>query len=207
MQNLSNEKCIEFEERNLEFKYPDFKSLMREYEEGILLFEVTKQTVWDKANIDSTGLENFYLKHKMKYITDEKAKTIRFVVHSMDNKLVEKIRNAAKSKTPEKLAAKYNKEKNVISYTEEILEKSNPVLKNIDWKTGAVSEINSNDQAKHKSFNKITEIIPAQVKSLADARGYVVADYQDYLEKQWVKDLRKEFIVIVNQPVLNSLIK
>lgn len=206
-QEFVNDKCIEFEERNLEFKYPDFKSLMREYEEGILLFEVTKQTVWDKANVDSTGLENYYAKHKMKYVTEEKAKTGRFVIHSMDKNLVEKIRNASKSKPTQKLLAKYNKEKNTISYTEETLDKSNPALKNMDWKSGAVSEITTNDQAKHQSFHKILEIIPSQTKSLADARGYVVADYQDYLEKEWVKELRKEFVVIVNQPVLNTLIK
>lgn len=206
-QEFVNEKCIEFEERNLEYKYPDFKSLMREYEEGILLFEVTKQTVWDKANIDTVGLESFYLNHKKKYFTEEKAKTARFVIHSTDKKLAEKIRNAAKSKSPEKLAVKYNKNKNTISYTEETIEKSNPLFTNIEWKSGAVTEITTNDQAKHQSFNKITEIIPAQIKSLADARGYVVADYQDYLEKEWVKELRKEFVVIVNQPVLNTLIK
>lgn len=64
---------------------------MREYEEGILLFEVTKMKVWDKANQDSVGLEQFYNDNKIKYIGEEIAKTTQFIIHTQDQKLAEKI--------------------------------------------------------------------------------------------------------------------
>ena len=44
-------------------------------------------------------------------------------------------------------------------------------------------------------------------KSLSEARGYVVADYQDYLEKQWITELSKEFSVEVNKEILSKLKK
>ena len=63
-----DEQALAFEETQLEKKYPDFKNLMREYEEGILLFEAIKINVWDKASQDSLGLEKFYETKKGKYL-------------------------------------------------------------------------------------------------------------------------------------------
>ncbi|MBK8620542.1 MAG: peptidyl-prolyl cis-trans isomerase [Saprospiraceae bacterium] len=202
-----NEKAIEFEEKNLEYKYPDFKLLMREYEEGILLFEVTKTTVWDKANVDTIGLEKFYLDNKSKYLSEEKAKVSQFVIHSIEKSMIDKIKKDAKKLTSSKLTQKYNKGTNLITVTEETLDKSHPLLKGMDWKTGSLSDITKNEQAKHQSFRKIIEIMPAQSKTISEARGYVVADYQDFLEKQWVSELKKEFTVVINQPIFNLLKK
>ena len=56
-------------------------------------------------------------------------------------------------------------------------------------------------------FLKITEILPASDKTLGDARGYVIADYQDQLERQWVDELRKSYKVNINQEIFESLIK
>ena len=56
-------------------------------------------------------------------------------------------------------------------------------------------------------FVKIIDIILSKPKSLSDARGYAVADYQDYLEKEWIKQLTKEFKVATKQDVLKKLKK
>jgi peptidyl-prolyl cis-trans isomerase SurA len=57
------------------------------------------------------------------------------------------------------------------------------------------------------SFKKLSEIIPSKQKNLSEARGYVVADYQDYLEKEWIGQLTKEFNVEVNKEILSKLKK
>jgi len=60
---------------------------------------------------------------------------------------------------------------------------------------------------KTASFIKIEQIVPPTPKALSEARGYAVADYQDFLEKKWIMDLHKEYPVVVNEAVLKSLVK
>ncbi|MBK8082307.1 MAG: hypothetical protein IPK25_19755 [Saprospiraceae bacterium] len=180
---------------------------MREYEEGILLFEVTKMKVWDKANQDSVGLEQFYNDNKIKYIGEEIAKTTQFIIHTQDQKLAEKILKYARKNSSEKVLTKFNKSTGVVTIMDENFEKSHPLMKDIVWKLNESTPMIHNTQAKHFTFRKIVEIKASKTKTLGEARGYVVADYQDFLEKQWVKELKKEFQVIVNKPVFTSMIK
>jgi peptidyl-prolyl cis-trans isomerase SurA len=57
------------------------------------------------------------------------------------------------------------------------------------------------------SFKKAKDLVPSRLKTLQEARGYIVADYQDYLEKQWLDSLNKEFNVVIYHEVLNALKK
>ena len=52
---------------NLILLYPDFRNLMGEYRDGILLFELTDKKVWSKA-VKDTGVETFYEKNKNNYM-------------------------------------------------------------------------------------------------------------------------------------------
>ncbi|MBK8427110.1 MAG: hypothetical protein IPL27_14545 [Lewinellaceae bacterium] len=91
--NWSDEVAMQFEESQLDKKYPDFHSLMREYEEGILLFEALKLNVWDKANNDSIGLEQYYKTNlSQKYKWDERARVSLYTLKTDDPKTGEKVR-------------------------------------------------------------------------------------------------------------------
>ncbi|MFL5752939.1 MAG: peptidylprolyl isomerase, partial [Bacteroidia bacterium] len=68
--NFVDEACIAYEESMLESKYPDFKNLLQEYRDGILLFELTDRKVWSKAVKDTSGLKEFYEKNKNNYLWD-----------------------------------------------------------------------------------------------------------------------------------------
>src|SRR5438128_8871685 len=63
-----NESALAYEEKMLDVNYPDFKSLMQEYRDGILLFELTDKKVWSKAVKDTVGLKEFYEKNKSNYM-------------------------------------------------------------------------------------------------------------------------------------------
>ena len=64
MKSFVNTKCLDYEESMLEVKKPEFRNLMKEYKDGILLFELMDRMVWTKAVKDSVGLEAFRKKNE-----------------------------------------------------------------------------------------------------------------------------------------------
>jgi peptidyl-prolyl cis-trans isomerase SurA len=95
-----------------------------------------------------------------------------------------------------------------VSYTSQLVEKSNAnEMNGMSWKQGNISELHRQPDGKLGRFDKVESILPPSPKELKEARGFVIADYQDYLDKLWVEKLKNEFKVNVNQNVFNSLIK
>ncbi len=203
------ESALKFEESQLETKYPEFKSLMREYEEGILLFEATKILVWDKASQDSVGLKAFHATQKDKYKWDERAVVYNYTLRAGNDDQLKALTSAAAKMDPEKVLAQFNTAENqILTYQEKTYEKGkNDALKSTPWRKGAVSSVNINNRNKASSFMVIKEILPPGEKTLAEARGYVIANYQDFLEKKWLKELKETYPVNINKIVFKSLIK
>ena len=206
--NWTDEVTMQFEESQLDRKYPDFKSLMREYEEGMLLFDAAKHEVWDRANSDSTGLEAYFNQNlKDKYKWDERARVSLYTLKSDDPDLLLKVREYAAKKPSEDVLKKFNKKENVLIVLEKTYEKGKNKDLNDIWKAGSMTNAKSDAGTKTATFTKVEEIIPPTAKTLSDARGYAVADYQDYLEKEWVEKLRQEYPVKVNESVFKALIR
>jgi peptidyl-prolyl cis-trans isomerase SurA len=198
-----NDKALAYEETQLDKKYPDFRNLMREYEEGILLFEAIKQNVWDKASQDSVGLEKFYAENKTHYQWEERASIISYTVNDTLKPMIDKIKAFAAKNDAQKVLKKFNTKGEYVKFQEETLERSKAKeLSDVQWKAGTI--VAAKDAMK---FQKVDKVMPKAVKSLKEARGYVVAEYQEFLEKQWMEDLTKRFKVETDQAVLNSLIK
>ncbi len=203
-----DEVALKYEERNLEAKYPDFKALMREYEEGILLFEITKNEVWDKASQDTIGLANFYNKNKDRYKWGKRAVVSNYTLKDAAH-LVDKVEKFAKNNPPKAVLAKFNTtDKKPLLHQELVVEKGrNKRVDALEWKAGTFSEMEMDRKNKTITFMKVEEILNSTTKKLSEARGYVVADYQDFLEKQWLAELRKAYKVRVDKKVFKSLIK
>ncbi len=203
-----DETTLRFEEAQLATKYPEFSSLMREYEGGMLLFEAAKIEVWDRANADTIGLEKYFnesLKNKFKW--DERAKVSIYTIKSDDPDLLIKVREMAAKKPSADVLKKFNKKEEVISVMERLYEKGkNKDLENV-WKAGSLTTGKTDAGTKTANFMKVEEIMPPTPKKLNEAKGYAVADYQDYLEKNWVEKLRAEYKVEINKPVFEGLIK
>ncbi len=205
-----DETAMSFEESQLDRKYPEFKSLMREYEEGILLFEALKQNVWDRANNDTIGLQKYYNEElASKYKWNERAKVIFYTVKTDDQKVLAKVRELAAIKPTAAVLKKFNKKgkPEVVSVLEKLYEKDKNKDLGTLWKAGDMTVAKTDTTTRTSSFLKIEEIVPPTPKVLAEARGYAVADYQDFLEKKWIQDLRKEYPVILNEAAFKTLIK
>ncbi len=207
LQEFAEEKAIDYEQKLLEIKYPDFKALMREYEEGILLFEATKRAVWDKANQDSVGLSEFYDKNSNNYKTEEKGNLLLYNIVTNDPKLAEKVMKFATKNGPEEVVKKFNKKEQVVNYVEETLEKSNVRFKDMEWGTNKATPLKKNEENGAYMFSTISKVFPVRNKTLKEARGYVVADYQEYLEKEWIKELGSSYKIDIKADVLNKMIK
>ncbi len=207
-QNWKEEVAMGFEESQLDKKYPDFKSLMREYEEGILLFDATKQLVWDKANTDSVGLVKFFNENlKEKYKWDERAEVSIYTIKTDDPKIIQKVREMAAKKPSADVLKKMNKKENLVHVITKTYEKGKN--KDLDpiWQAGGMTALKSDAGTKTSTFLKVEKITPPTPKLLDDARGYAVADYQDYLEKKWIEDLRAAYPVKIDEAVVKSMVK
>lgn len=192
-----------YENSRLEEKYPEFKALMKEYRDGILLFELTDIMVWSKAVKDSAGLEAFYEKHKEDYKYDERASGVLYFCEGAD--VAEKARKLAKKgKGMDAIREKLNKASNLTVRMEEVQLESGDrdYLEDVTWEKGLSQNITHNNQIV---FFHIKEILPPSPKPLAEVRGLVTAAYQNHLEKEWLEELRNKYDYKVHEEVLYSI--
>ena len=201
-----DETVIAFEDAQLDEKYPDFKDLLREYKEGILLFELTDKEVWSKAVKDTVGLENYYQTIKQNYMWGDRVEARIF--YCDNESIAKKARKLAKKKNSDTqdIADKLNLENplNLRIETDKYSKGENEIVDKVEWKNGI-----SNNMAQNNGvvFVQILKVLPPQPKELNEIKGLITSDYQNYLEELWVKDLAKKYKVVVDQELFDRLYK
>ena len=200
------DKVIAYEESMLDKKYADFRSLMQEYRDGILLFDLTDQKVWSKAVKDSTGLKEFYEKNKENYMWPERVNAVIYVANTPE--VAANTRKLLKKKgiTREELLKQINNDSqlNLTIREGKYAKGENDIVDEIAWQKGLSTDIKKDGSV---IFVDVKEVMPAQPKKLEECRGLVTSDYQAQLEKQWIETLKKKYTVEVNQEVLQSMIQ
>jgi peptidyl-prolyl cis-trans isomerase SurA len=205
---FSNDQSLKYEELMLSKKYPEFRSLMREYSEGILLFEATKMEVWDLASKDTMGLMEFHKTIESRYQWRERAVASIYSLNNLDADLMAKVVKYSRKKPAEKVLAKFNKKEEVLTHMTKTFEKDGAkVVRGMNWEVGAVTEIEVNKYDNTQSFIKFEELQPKVNKTLDEARGYIISDYQDYLQKEWIQSLEDKYEIQVDKNVLKGLYK
>ena len=207
-QQFVNQNCLQYENAHLEDFYPGFKALMKEYHDGILLFNLENKMVWTKAIKDTVGLKNFYKKHRSQYEHGREARVIIFTCPRSSLSSLEALLRHNKDKTHLLQAINHHQTKiRGLEANSGIFQKGdNRMLDSIRWKTGLSKPVFSNVGNK-VSIIFIKKIIPPGIMSFEQSRGLVTSDYQNLLEKRWVQQLRKKFPVKINKKVLDKLIK
>lgn len=206
-EDFVEQKCLDVEEKQLENEYPDFKMLMREYRDGILLFDLTDRMVWTKAVKDTAGLKIFYETDKTKYQWGNRADVE--IYNCTDIALGNTVRKLIeKKKTAEAIMSQINVPgvKGKVSVISGKYEKGQyDLIDKTDWTVGVKPNIINTDSSVTIIF--IKQMVGPEPKLLTEAKGYIVSDYQEYLEKNWIEELRAKYPIVVNEDVLRSLIK
>jgi len=199
-----NQKLIAFEKTQLEKKYPEFKALMKEYRDGILLFEISDQMIWTKAIKDTSGLKEFYMSNTDTWKWPNRIKAI---IYTSDSK-----------KTISK-AVSLKKKKGINNDSlVKIINKGNVLSLSCESKIiEDFSKYNTSFEELKKGFNElkntndrwttiyVEEKLPVANKKLEECEGLVVSAYQNYLEKVWIENLKKNHTMEVNYDTLYSI--
>ncbi|MBP6978583.1 MAG: peptidylprolyl isomerase [Bacteroidales bacterium] len=199
----TEDMIIRYEDSRLEDKYPDFRMLMKEYRDGILLFDLTDKKIWSKAIQDSVGLQQFYESNKQNYRWNERIDATIYSLTSSDQ--IKTVRKLAKKNTPKNdILSQINQDSLMILsiYNDKYERGDNEIADQVEWKPGMSDNVVSHDTT---SFVVIHQILPAGYKLLGETRGIITADYQNYLEQEWIKELRTRYPVVINYAVLESI--
>ena len=198
------ESAVAYEEERLDKKYPEFKALMQEYRDGILLFELTDQKVWSKAVKDSTGSKAFYEKNKTNYMWDERAEAS--VYSCTDEKVAAKVRGLMKKKKSEKdILATINKDSQLNLQVEtRVFNKGENEFVDKNWNPGTSLDFKS-EKDKKTVIIVTAKLLKPEPKSYVDSKGMVTADYQNYLEKEWIASLKAKYPVNIDKAVLSTI--
>ena len=194
----SNDRMIAYEDGQLELKHADFRNLVREYKEGILLFDLTQEAVWNKAAQDSAGIANHYELIKEDYRWEDRVQATYWV--TTDEKLAKKIAKwTAKNKVDKVKELLENEDALSVAIQNGTYEKDDNSVIVAVWQqdSGTFGPI----ELDNGSFAvvQIDEFIPSAPKALNEIKGLVIASYQDTLEKEWVNALKLKFEVNVNE--------
>ncbi|NVK04365.1 MAG: peptidylprolyl isomerase [Flavobacteriia bacterium] len=202
IQDFAKRRLMSYENDQLAEKYPEFRFLVQEYREGILLFDLKKERVWDRASSDSTGLVNFYEANKQNYSVGERYEYVRFSAASREvaDNIMTELRNGSTSgsaildqfNTESQLTVRMDTLKVGVGENEAI-----DAAANGEWKTFEADG--------RWIVPYVVRTIPAGIRPLNEIRGIVTSDYQKQLEADWIAELREKYDVDVNEGVMSSL--
>lgn len=201
-----DQELAQYYDDNLEKEFPDFSAVMDEYRDGLLLFDLMEKEIWTKSKTDSLGLKSFYDKNLKNYQWKNRLDVT--ILSSTKLDIIKKAQKYLKNdKSVDFIKEKLNIKDGAVNIMSKVgvFEEGNEALpKNLQFETG-ISEILKDGE--YYFVTKVNATLPAGPKELDQCRGKAINDYQQYLEENWVKDLKNEFEVEVNQTVFENIKK
>ena len=195
---------LDYEESKLAGKYPAFKALITEYHDGILLYEIMSDKVWNKAMQDTTGLKEFYENNKQKYFWGKRVDATIFecYVSADANKAHELLLNDTISSKDVVKAINGDSELKIRERKGKFDLEKTSYLKGSNLNAG----LNKPFEVDGKFFViKVNEILEPSQKEFSESKGAVTSDYQNHLETVWLKELAAKHKIVVNKEALYSI--
>jgi peptidyl-prolyl cis-trans isomerase SurA len=203
-----NESLLAYEEERLSDKYPEYKALLREYRDGILLFDLTDDKVWSKAVKDTAGLKAFHAKNGDKFMWEKRMDAE--IYYCQKDSIVEPLKNALEKKakkgktTSDELVKEFNTDSKLNLRVEKDLYEADDeeILKDVKWEKGVYGPIKNGE---NQVLILVKDVLEPNPKTLKEARGLVTADYQNFLEKEWITELRGKYKFKANRDLLKQI--
>jgi peptidyl-prolyl cis-trans isomerase SurA len=201
LDRFMNVKLLDYENTQLEKKYPDFARVYKEYHDGILLFNISKDKIWDVASSDTARLQKYYDQTTKKYYWNDRFKG--WVIEAKNTDLRYKVETLLDGKevSKQEITDLFNtKTENNVQINEVAVEKGeNPVVDYYTW-----------NGPKPTGFDEATTFVHGKVvkneqKTLKDAWGLYSSDFQEQIEKEWIESLKAKYPVKVNTKVLKKV--
>lgn len=198
------EAILSYEETKLPQKHSEFKALLNEYHDGIILYEIMSDKVWNKAMRDTVGLKAYFEANRSKYTW---SKRVDAMVYECSNKqIADEVFKMIQNDTinSKHVIDKINKdsELNLRVKTNKYEIANTSFLKGKNWEKG----VNKPYELDGKIYViKVAEVLEPGLKELSEAKGAITSDYQNYLEKTWLEELSKKYPIKLNLEVLYSL--
>jgi len=200
-------KVLDYFKANLENTDAEFAFTMQEYRDGLLLFELLQDKVWKKAETDTVGLRNFFTKHASNYAWKKRGDIV--MASCTQKEKAELVKSMLESeKTLDEIKAAVNEDPIIhVIFTKGILEEGHKKFpKDFVLNSIGVSDVFEEDNNNYVVVKTI-KILPPEPMEFKKARGMIINDFQEQLEKDWIVDLKNKYPVKVNKKVLKKLIK
>lgn len=203
---MSDADVKAYADAHLEEKCVDLRNLVKEYHDGILLFDVSLREVWDKANQDTEGLAAYFKANKKNY-TWEAPRYKGSIIYAKNEVAAKAAKQIVKSAHPDSVLSYLNQRVNVDSVMYVRVERG-------IWEAGKNSAVDKygfkSKAAEYTPSEEFPIVVPVGkvIKSpqeYTDERAKVTTDYQDYLEKAWIKTLREKYPVVINEEVWEEI--
>ena len=204
---FQSQEILAYADEHLEERYPEFKTLVQEYNDGILLFDLMDKVVWNKAVVDTAGLEAFYERNANKYMWKDRVKACVITVNKPES--LPKVKEYLAEGVPfDSLRTVMVRDSvgHVVVRNMFYQHGDNHFVDDTEWKAGTMKEFPSTVDNSTVIVN-IIEVHKPEPKTLREAKGLVTSDYQVELEEQWMEQLHKKYPVKIDQKVLDKVRK
>lgn len=208
IEQKADDQLIEYEKSILENKYPDFRYIISEFHDGMLLFEISSRNVWNRVTSDSAGLHKYYEENKSRWLSTAaiEAKLYTLKSTASENLLEPSFKKFADSPGfDDLLLKKFNKKNDTILFIKEgkWFKGENADIDNLAWESGLHS-FKSNGYPSMIYIKRNIEPVP---ESFNNVKTDLLSGYQEYLETEWVKQLNKRYNVKIDNQVLEEVKK
>lgn len=199
--DFENALIQEYYTDHLEYQYPEFAQVMMEYRDGLLLFDLMEREIWKRAKNDTVGLTEFYHKNRNNYQWNDRADVI--LLSSTDKKMVEKgLKLLKKGKSGKEIETALNTADRINIMAKSGVMDVATLPTGYQMKKGNSKVLHSGD---YYYAVQTKEIKPAGPKTLDEARGRVISDYQTFLEENWANELSSEYSVQRNDEAFTKV--